>query len=160
VSRKYVDRSLESRYHAANGGSRRATSVLLEVSNKGLESIGRLLGLVVGRRDDGGLGWSRCGSRRRSGNLSGAWLSWCGTTLRLDALGVIRVPVLAFESLGAGSSTLEAVSTTLGVLLDGTRAGTRRWLRAYRGGKSAGKSDGSCAEYGGDNGRSQRRSSR
>jgi hypothetical protein len=59
--RRYANRSLECLDHATNGGSRGATGVLLEKSDKGLESVGLLLGLVVGRRNDGGLGWSGCG---------------------------------------------------------------------------------------------------
>jgi hypothetical protein len=126
-------RSLESLNHAADLGSRCATSVLLEPSYEGIECVGLLGRLVICRSDSSRLrlsrrGRGRCGRRRCRSNLGCGWV--VGGTLRFDALGVVGVPFLAFKAGSARCSALEAVSTTLSPLLDAAGATTLSRLRA------------------------------
>jgi hypothetical protein len=93
---KHVVRSLESLNHTADLGGRIATSILLEPSNESVECVGLLGRLVIGGSDSGGLRLSWCGRRRGRSSFSCGWVA--GTTLRFDALGVVGVPFMAFET--------------------------------------------------------------
>jgi hypothetical protein len=96
------NRSLKSLDHATDHSSGGAVSVLLEPSNEGLESVGLLswriiCGCNLGRL---GLSWGCCG---RCGSFLGGGRGSrvVGSTFGLDALGVVWVPLLAFEACGA-----------------------------------------------------------
>jgi hypothetical protein len=93
---KLVTRSLKCLNHTADLVGRSATGVLLEESDEGLKCVGLLGRLVVSRGDNGGLGLSRCSRRRCRSSFGLGRL--VRRILRLDALGVVGIPVVAFEA--------------------------------------------------------------
>jgi hypothetical protein len=159
-SRDQASRSLQSSNHAADLGSSTSTSLLLEESNKGAKrvlllsglsghgSLGShgLGGLNCNRLDLAGLGSDGGGCNSRGSSASRHWLrrssgTLAGTrlgSLGLDALRVVRVPGLAFQTLGAQGRACEAVAAALEVLLEESGTGTLSWLGADRGGERAG----------------------
>jgi hypothetical protein len=114
ISQSSTKRLLKSLNHTADLSSLSTASVLLEKSDESLKGVCLLLGLVIGGRNydwlsswcgGGGSrgGLSRCrGDLSRSrwgrGCLSGGWAA--GTSLGLDALEVVRVPLLALKAGG------------------------------------------------------------